>query len=258
MIRTLLIALVLLGPARAFAEDDAIAQLFARQGVTGTLVIAALDGSTTVVHDEARAARRFSPASTFKIFNTLIALQEGAVSGADDVFKWDGHEYDFPDWNHDQTLASAFKVSCVWCYQELARRVGPEPYRRYLAAAGYGELSEPFELTRFWLDGSLQVSALEQVALMQQVLHRSLPFRPAVYDTLRDIMLVERTPDFVLRAKTGWAARAEPQIGWYVGDVETARGTWVFALNLDLRGREDLALRQSLTKAALRAKGIIP
>ena len=40
----------------------------------------------------------------------------------------------------------------------------------------------------------------------------------------------------ILRAKTGWQARVEPQIGWWVGWVETPTGAVIFALNIDLPG----------------------
>ncbi|NEX23636.1 hypothetical protein G3480_25740, partial [Thiorhodococcus mannitoliphagus] len=78
-----------------------------------------------------------------------------------------------------------------------------------------------------------------------------------VHYTLRDIMVVEQTPDWTLRAKTGWSTRMTPSIGWYVGYVETHDETWVFALNLDLRDADDLPLRAALTRAALQAKGVI-
>jgi beta-lactamase class D len=70
-------------------------------------------------------------------------------------------------------------------------------------------------------------------------------------------MLAEKTPNWSLWAKTGWAARNTPQIGWYVGYVETADDVWFFATNIDIRTANDLPLRQSLTREALQAKGII-
>ncbi|EXJ13544.1 Beta-lactamase [Imhoffiella purpurea] len=142
-------------------------------------------------------------------------------------------------------------MSCVWCYQILAQRVGAETYREAIDQAGYGTLSEPFAPTEFWLDGSLRVSAIEQVV------RRTLPFGSHAYDTLRDIMVVEQTPDWTLRAKTGWFARSTPSVGWYVGYVETDDDTWIFAMNLDLKDEADLPLRAALTREVLRAKGII-
>ena len=49
-------------------------------------------------------------------------------------------------------------------------------------------------------------------------------------------MIVEAGRDWILRAKTGWQARVEPQIGWWVGWVETPTGAVIFALNIDLPG----------------------
>ena len=194
-------------------------------------------------------------ASTFKILNTLIGLETGAISGQGSEFKWDGTRHEISDWNHDQTLASAFKVSCVWCYQQLATSVGADTYRKYLQLAGYGPLREPFDLTRFWLDGSLQVSAEEQIALLRKLYQRSLPFSTRSYDTLRQVMLAEQGTGYRLYAKTGWAASQQPQTGWYVGYVENGSEVWLFAGNIDIDNASQLPLRQALTLEALRLKG---
>lgn len=249
--------LALLWSLPAVAEDQVLAGLFSQQGMKGTIVISSLHDRKTFIHNDLRANQRFSPASTFKILNTLISLEEKAISEKDDVLKWDGHIYDFPDWNHDQTLESAFKVSCVWCFQELTRRVGAKKYRNYLRKSTYGELREPFMETTFWLDGSLQISAIEQVNFLKKVYLRALPFNAASYETLRQIMLVEKTSAYTIWAKTGWATRVKPQVGWYVGYVETPKDVWFFATNIEIRDEKDLPLRQKLTRAALQANGAI-
>ncbi len=255
--KLLLIFLLAVFSTSVSAEDKDIANLFEQQGLVGTMVIAALDGKHTFIYNESRANQNLAIASTFKIMNTLISLEEKVISDKDDVFEWDGHIYNLPDWNHDQTLESAFKVSCVWCYQELARRVGKEKYQYYLNNTGYGHLQEPFELTTFWLDGSLKISALEQVAFLKKVYSQSLPFSLSSYETLKKIMMVEQTSIYTIYAKTGWASRVKPQVGWYVGYVETPKNIWFFATNIDTRSEKDLPLRIQLTRQALQAKGII-
>ena len=70
-------------------------------------------------------------------------------------------------------------------------------------------------------------------------------------------MLMEQTPAFTMFAKTGLAGKSKPQIGWYVGYVETAKDVWFFATNLDVRNEKDLPLRQKLTREALQIKGVI-
>lgn len=241
----------------AGAEDQTLAQLFAQNDVKGTIVISSLGNGKTFIHNDLRASQRFSAASTFKILNTLISLEEKAISEKSDVLKWDGHIYNFSAWNNDQTLESAFKVSCVWCYQELARRVGAEKYRNYLRTVPYGVLREPFEGTTFWLDGSLQISAVEQVEFLKKVYLRTLPFTASSYEILRQIMLVEETPEYSIWAKTGWATHVKPQTGWYVGYVETSNDVWFFATNIEVDDDRELPLRQKLTQAALQAKAVI-
>ncbi|NTV46885.1 MAG: class D beta-lactamase [Chlorobiales bacterium] len=256
--RTLLLILFfLLFSLQAFAQDQAIAKLFARRGTEGTIVLSSLRSGQTFVHNSDRAKQRFSPASSFKILNILIALEEKAIPEKDDTLKWDGKHYDLPDWNRDQTLESAFRVSCVWYFQELARHVGAEKYRNYLKRLGYGQLHEPFETTTFWLDGSLEISAIEQVDFLRKVYQRALPFGEPAYETLRKIMVVETSPAFTIRAKTGWAARTTPQIGWYVGYVETRNDVWFFALNMTIKNEADLPIRKDLTREILQEKGII-
>lgn len=240
------------------AEDVAIAQLFTKAGVDGTVLIESVQTGQRIVHNEPRSQRAFTAASTFKLLNTLIALEEGVIAGADEIIRWDGTRYDIADWNHDQTLESAFKVSCVWCYQELARRVRAGKYSAYIRRSHYGDLREPFNETQFWLDGSLTISAEQQIAFMKQVVMRSLPFHTSYYETLKSIMLSDETPYYRLYAKTGWATRIAPAVGWYVGYVEAIGGTWLFALNIDTRNAADLPLRQKLVRDALRIKGILP
>ena len=129
------------------------------------------------MHNEKRAKQQLSPASTFKILNTLIALDVGVVTSKDSVFQWDGTKRGLDAWNKDQTLQSAFKVSCVWCYQEIARNVGESRYRSALMDANYGNQRIGDQVDQFWLNGELQVSALEQINFLSRLVSDSGPFR---------------------------------------------------------------------------------
>lgn len=253
----LVVIFILFLPIQVFAKDEEIAKIFAQYGVEGTIVISSLNNNQTFIHNDVRANTRFSPASTFKIPNTLISVEENVVLGKDDLLKWNGTQYALPDWNHDQTLASAFKVSCVWCFQALAKRVGAENYENYLSELNYGELHKPFEVTTFWLDDSLKISAIEQIEFLKKLYQRTLPFSSHSYETLREIMQIEKTPSFTFFAKTGWAGKLNPQIGWYVGYVETQKDVWFFATNLEIKDETELPLRQKITKNVLTLKKII-
>ncbi len=240
-------------------EDPDLAALFSQRGLTGTLIIESLDGRTGWLHDEARCDTRFIPASTFKIPNTLIALETGAIRDENEIIAWDGQKNWSAAWNRDQNLTSAFQVSCVWFYQALARRVGAAAYLQYLQRLQYGNMLSSPAVDSFWLDGDLRISAREQIAFLRRLVNGQLPFRADHVRLLKKIMINEETPDHVLRAKTGWAVRTDSQIGWFVGWLERKNGeTWLFALNFDGEFTKDNGARQEIARAALALKGLLP
>jgi beta-lactamase class D len=257
MLKHTLLALWLFIPVYVHGEDAAIEQLFRNEGIDGTIVIESVSTGQRFVHNDPRSKQAYPAASTFKVLNTLIALEEGAISGTGTIFQWDGTQYEIADWNRDQTLESAFKGSCVWCYQQIARRVGSLKYPSYIQQSSYGQLRQPFNQTEFWLDGSLTISAEQQVVFLRQIVERKLPFKASSYETLKKIMLTDETAQYRLHAKTGWATRITPPVGWYVGFVETHDDTWLFALNLVTRNAKDLPLRIQIAKDALKVKGVL-
>jgi len=251
-----LILLISLVSFTAFGKDVDLESVFSKYPVEGTIVVEKSDGSEKYVFNSERAETRLAVASTFKIPNTLIAVEENIVSSETSVFPWDGTVYDFQSWNHDQTLESAFKVSCVWCYQEIAKKVGVEKYRTYINAMSYGQLPDIFDITQFWLDGTLRLSAYEQIKFLKQLYRQSLPFSVKSYNVLKKVMLVEETENYSMYAKSGWARRVKKPVGWYVGYVVTKNGTWFFATNLAIKDPEYLNLRKEITINALKHIGV--
>ena len=76
-------------PLQAATEErDDWAAEFAAQDAVGTIVVfdERAPNQPAWVHNPARAAQRFSPASTFKIPHTLMALDAGAVRDEFEVF----------------------------------------------------------------------------------------------------------------------------------------------------------------------------
>jgi len=53
------------------------------------------------------------PASTFKIVNSIIALETGVVENDSTMFKWNGEKRRLPIWEQDLTFRDAFHFSCV-------------------------------------------------------------------------------------------------------------------------------------------------
>ena len=245
--------------AQTFREADSpydVTDIFESAGVDGALVVMKLDGDIVHVHNTKRALQPYSPASTFKIVNTLIALERGIADVETTRFRWDGVDRDIAAWNQDQSLRSAFQVSCVWCYQQLAREVGREAYEEDLASIGYGNGRIGERVDQFWLDGSLQISAMAQARQLVLLWTGDLPFSAASVEALKAVMLAEETDAYRLYAKTGWTG-ASLAVGWYVGILEAADATYAFALNMHMIDAAEAPLRRDLALKSLRRLELI-
>lgn len=185
--------------------------------------------STTDVKDFSIAT---SPASTFKIPNTFIALEEKAIADENEVLKWDGTPKYLKSWEKDHDLKNAYKNSTVWFYQEMAKRIGPDKYRNYLQKLDYGNQDISAGLTTFWLGTSLKISPKNQLEFLQKLYAEKLPFSQRTYLIGKEIMVEEKTSTYTLRAKTGWADTKPTHTGWYVGYVETKENVYFFATRL--------------------------
>lgn len=252
-IKSLLSGIALSLATTVAVADDAIKPLFDADRFTGSIRIESLDGNTVYQYSNLAQDGSFLPASTFKIPNTLIAVEEGVISEAGDAIKWDGVERSYAPWNKDQTLASAFAYSCIWCYQRFAGEIGNNKYQQYLQRFEYGNQKTGSDVTTFWLEGDLRVSVKDQIDFLRKVHNQTLPVKQHSYDVLRKVMLVEKNEKYSLWAKTGWAGKN----GWFVGYVERDGNTWLFANYVRIEERDQLKYRKQVLMDSLKAKGII-
>jgi len=257
LLNLLAIVLLLVMSSFVLADDESISGIYKKYGVEGALIIVSVDGDVEYMHNARRCNQRYLPASTFKIPNTLIALETGAIKDDKEIFKWDGSDKGWSSWNRDQTLATAFSLSCVWCYQGFAKQINNERYKKYLLDLNYGNKKTGKDVTTFWLEGELGISVIEQISFLRKLYLEKLPFKSDNIKILKKIMLVEETPDYTLWAKTGWANRIQPQHGWYVGYIEAKGKVWLFANNIQIRSKADLEFRKRLVIESLKLKEVI-
>ena len=180
-----------------------------------------------------RADERLSPCSTFKILNSMIALDSRVVQDENEVIKWDGIKREYPAWNQDHTMRSAIAVSTVWFYQELASRIGQMRMQECVSRVKYGNTDTSNVLTGFWLGGgSLKISLNEQVDFLSRLMRNDLEFPQHVMDTAKDIVTLEKNGTYQLGGKTGSCGG----VGWFVGFLQNHDKTTVFAFNIKGEG----------------------
>ena len=99
-----------------------------------------LDGETGDVFatNEQWLVRDAIPASTFKVFSSLAALESGVVASTDEIIRLPHYTSTREEINRDLDFASAFALSALPHYQHLVRKIGAERMQSYLDIAGYG------------------------------------------------------------------------------------------------------------------------
>lgn len=254
------------GSAALWIEEHAEwRDVFTGAGTRGVFALHRVGAPTILVSDSGRAARSYLPASTFKVPNSLIALEMGIVQDERHWFPMTWEPTEIEAWNRDHTFESALRHSVVPIYQIVARAVGEDRYEDWLARLVYGNEDPGGGIDHFWLDGDLRTSALDQIDFLSRLSTGSLPLSRRSQDIVRRMLLQEDAACYALFGKTGLvgvAARREiapeDRVGWFVGWVERDTATWAFALNLDVRRSEDAQARVPLAKELLERSGVIP
>ena len=207
------------------------------------------------------------PASTFKIINLLIALETNTISDENEVMKWHGNtdtvKYGYrPEIYHDMTVKEAFKVSAVWAFIDLAKKIGKENYKKYLTLCSYGNLDLSQTDDDFWNFGAFAVSPLNQVEFLKKMYEGKLPFSKRNIDIVKNVMQTEQEADCTIYAKTGWTREGGINTGWWVGYIENKNGTYFFASRLLQDRKQNSAnfgnCRKEITRKVFRDLKILP
>lgn len=245
--------------AETWQEKPELLRYFSEAGVKGTIVVMDERRGSWVVAESKRAFTPYLPASTFKIPNTLIALETGVARDENQSYVWDRRHRDMPGWDADQTLTSAFRYSVVWVYQAIARDVGAARMQQYLYAFRYGNARITPAVDSFWLGGDLRITPVEQIDFLRRLNAGSLPLSAHTIETARKVMLRERNDRYSLFWKTGLTGGDAPQphIGWFVGWIERGEGRVYFALNADVPTPALWPAREQVARRVLQALGYL-
>lgn len=227
-----------------------IRDAFEKRNLNGCFILYDLRKDEWLVYNALRADSAYLPASTFKIANSLIALECKAIHDENEIIKWDKEQREVPAWNTDHSMRTAFRYSAVWFYQELARRIGQKQMQEWLHKMHYGnEIAGP-GIDEFWLRGELRITPRQQVEFLKLLILEELPVKKKNMEILKDIMIENRSDEYILRGKTGWAISGKP-VGWYVGWLQFRDSEFIFVNNLDIWNEDEARFRKEITHEIL-------
>ncbi|WP_126234851.1 OXA-184 family class D beta-lactamase [Campylobacter jejuni] len=227
--------------------NDKLKDFFKDYNTSGVFIT--FDGKHYASNDFKRAKQAFSPASTFKIFNALIALDYGVVRDTKEIFyHYKGEKVFLPSWKQDASLSSAIKRSQVPAFKELARKIGLKTMQEGLNKLSYGN-TKISKIDTFWLDNSLQISAKNQADLLFKLSQNSLPFSKKSQEEVKEIILFKEDKIQKIYAKTGFNDNIN--LAWIVGFVKTENKILSFALNVDIKDIKNIKIREELLEKYL-------
>lgn len=199
----------------------------------GSFVLYDLKRDVWKIHNIDRAVLRVAPNSTYKIYDALFGLEEGVITPANSLIKWNGENYPFEAWNTDQTLQSAMGASVNWYFQTIDERLGADSIQKYLHQIGYGNENLSGNLSSYWLNSSLKISPIEQVELLVKLHNNRFGFSLENTGTVKNALHISSSAFGDLYGKTGTGrVNGQDVNGWFIGFVENADNTYFFASNI--------------------------
>jgi bla regulator protein BlaR1 len=203
-------------------------------GYKGTFVLYDTTSAKYTIYNRDESTRRVSPASTYKIYSGLIALEEGVITPEKSNIEWNGTSYPIKEWNSGQNLNSGIQNSVSWYFQELDRRVGKEKLEKWFKNMDYGNHNLSGGLDDYWMESSLKISPVEQVKLLTALCQNKMSFSRQNVLAMKNALLLSRKNNAALFGKTGTVTVNGKIIsGWFIGFVENAENCFVFALRIE-------------------------
>ncbi|MCC5944851.1 MAG: class D beta-lactamase [Bernardetiaceae bacterium] len=243
---------VLSSPIKKIKSNDFEAIFKTHKIKAATFILYDLKANKYNIYEKERAEKRFSPGSSFHVFNSLVILEENAVDSVGHLLTWNETPYPKESWNQDHSLRTALPESVTWFFQNRAQTIGIANYDKWLRASDYGNHKTGGSSDMFWITGGLRVSAKEQIDFLVQLYKEELPFKKKNQQQVKNIMLIEQTEDYKIYAKTGWAVQFRPNIAWCMGFVEAAdENVYFFAMNMNVENDEQKKLRLRIPKEVL-------
>jgi len=239
-------------------EDNSLKKYFDAKNVEGCFSLFDNGKGKVTVYNMGMDTTRMLPASTFKIVNSLIALQTGIAPDEHMKIKWDGVTRPVKAWNKTMDMAEAFKVSNVPYFQEIARRIGKDTMHHWIDSLAYGNKNTDGPIDSFWLNNHLKISPDEQLGLVKKLYFDQLPFQKRVQQIVRNMMLQEDNTLYKLSYKTGWGTDEEKNnIGWVVGWIEENNHVYFFVTVVKSANKDiDMQnVRLDITKDILKQYG---
>lgn len=199
----------------------------------GSFVLYDTKNDTYLLYNIERCTTRSSPNSTYKIYSALAALEFSIITPINNSQRWLDEEHKNASWNQDHDLESAMSNSVNWYFQRLDQQVGRKNLVSFFNRLQYGNMNISGDISDYWLESTLQISPIEQVQLLSGLNKNIWNFKTENIEAIKKSIYISSSSKGKLFGKTGTGNVNGAFInGWFIGFIESAENTFVFATNI--------------------------
>ena len=189
--------------------DSSVVKMMDSAGVVGSFAL--LENGTgkfTIANLSHYKDSASSPLSSFFILPSLIALDKGII-------------------NHNQ--ASWVSMDSIPYYQKIITQLGRQEILKAIDSIKYGKGVVSANMNEFWKDGSLKITADEQLGLIKRAYFKELPFQKRSQEIFKKMMVKEDNSNYKLSYLT--ASDSTTNNTWVIGYEEENTHIYFFVLH---------------------------
>jgi beta-lactamase class D len=167
-------------------------------------------GQFTIINLSQYKDSAFAPLNTYFAIPTLVALDKGYI-------------------NH--TASTWVSPDSTVYYQALMEKIGRVSLLKTMDSLHYGKGIVSNNLTNFWNDGSLKITADEQLGLIKKLYFNQLPFQKRSHEIYKQMILKEDNANYKLSYILG--TNANDPVQWILGYVEENKHPYFFVMHFN-------------------------
>jgi beta-lactamase class D len=189
--------------------DSTVVKMLDSAGVVGSFAL--LENGTgkfTIANLSHYKDSASSPLSSFFILPSLIALDKGII-------------------NHNQT--TWVSMDSTTYYQNIITQIGRQEILKSIDSIHYGKGVLSADLNEFWKDGSLKITADEQLGLLKKLFFKDLPFQKRSQEIFKKMMVKEENSNYKLSYLH--ATDSTQHHSWVLGYEEENTHIYFFVLH---------------------------
>jgi len=194
-----------------------------------------LDNATgeITVYNMSLDTTRFSPASTFNIPLSLIAMQIGVVTDEMMTIPVENSDSINKVTSKQMNIVDAFKQNSFPFFCNVTNKINHDTLAVWMERLSYGNKTTGKNLDSFWMNNRLKISPDEQLGLLKHLYFDQLPFRKSVHLLVRELMVKEDNSAYKLSyCSASTKDENNNNVFWCIGWVEENRHVYFF-VNLE-------------------------